>query len=138
MERKTKHLELIQGVVNRLASASFRMKGWAVVLTSGALIYLSAERLADSLLLLLAPVGAFWVLDGYFLWQERLFRKLYDKVRYLPEAEIDFSMETGTSSASDASWPMRLKGWARAVFSFTLSVFYGVLLGMVLVARWIA
>lgn len=138
MERKTKHLEFIQGVVDRLASASFRMKGWAVALTSGALIYLSAEGLADSLLLLLAPVGAFWVLDGYFLWQERLFRKLYDKVRCLPEEEIDFSMATDTPGASNAAWPKRLMGWVRAVFSVTLSVFYGVLLGMVLVARWIA
>ena len=32
MDAKLKHLELIQGVVNRLAADSFRIKGWAVVL----------------------------------------------------------------------------------------------------------
>ena len=34
MDRKIKHLEFIQGVINRLASDSFRMKGWSVVLVS--------------------------------------------------------------------------------------------------------
>ena len=34
MESKLKHLELIQGVINRLGSDSFRMKGWTVVLVA--------------------------------------------------------------------------------------------------------
>ena len=29
MDAKFKHLEFIQGVVNRLATDSFRLKGWA-------------------------------------------------------------------------------------------------------------
>ena len=28
MEKKLKHLEFIQGVINRLAANSFQMKGW--------------------------------------------------------------------------------------------------------------
>ena len=34
MENKQKHLELIQGVINRLSSNSFLLKGWSVVLIS--------------------------------------------------------------------------------------------------------
>ena len=34
MDRKIKHLEFIQGTINRLASDSFRMKGWSVVLVA--------------------------------------------------------------------------------------------------------
>lgn len=32
MDNKLKHLELIQGVINRMASNSFKLKGWAVTL----------------------------------------------------------------------------------------------------------
>jgi hypothetical protein len=35
MERKLKHLELIQGVINRMAHCSFLLKGWSVILISG-------------------------------------------------------------------------------------------------------
>lgn len=35
MDAKLKHLELIQGVVNRLAADSVRIKAWAVVLVVG-------------------------------------------------------------------------------------------------------
>jgi hypothetical protein len=36
------------------------------------------------------PALIFWVLDGYFLWQERLYRKLYDRVRERKPEDIDF------------------------------------------------
>ena len=40
MKAKLKHLEFIQGVINRLSTDSFRMKGWAVVLISALLVLL--------------------------------------------------------------------------------------------------
>lgn len=117
MERKLKHLELIQGVVNRLAANSFRIKGWSVVLVS-ALVVLSAREGSESTFIAIVPVLFFWGLDGYFLWQERLFRALYDHIRVLPEDDIDFSMNTS---------PFR-RGWNRAwlgtTFSITLVAFY--------------
>jgi len=41
VENKPKHLEFIQGVINRLSTNSFLLKGWSVVLVS-ALFALSA------------------------------------------------------------------------------------------------
>ena len=41
-ERKLKHLEMIQGVINRLAANSFMLKGWSVFLIS-ALFVLAAR-----------------------------------------------------------------------------------------------
>ncbi len=134
-QNKIKHLEFIEGVVNRLASASFQMKGWAVVLASAVLVYLSAEGLAECWVLLIVPVGAFWILDGYYLWQERLFRKLYDTVRCLPDSGVDFSMAT---DASESGYHIKLRGWAGAMFSLTLFVFYAALLGLILIAKWIS
>ena len=95
MEARFKHLEFIQGVITRLATDSFRMKGWAVVLIAAFLILLvMAGRIEECAFIVFVPVFVFRGLDGYFLWQERLFRDLYDHVRVLDEADIDFSMDT--------------------------------------------
>lgn len=80
MEAKLKHLEFIQGVINRLATDSFRMKGWAVVLVSALLVLLARKQRFEFAYIGYVPVLVFWGLDGYFLWQERLFRDLYDHV----------------------------------------------------------
>ena len=92
MEAKLKHLEFIQGVINRLADASFRIKRWAVFLVSALMVLLVREN--DFAWIGFMPVLVFWGLDGYFLAQERRFRDLYNHVRKLDEKEIDFSMET--------------------------------------------
>lgn len=45
MERKINHLGMIQGVINRMASNSFALKGWAVTLVVG--IFVLAGKDAD-------------------------------------------------------------------------------------------
>lgn len=121
MESKLKHLEFIQGVVNRLASDSFRIKGWAVVLVAALFVLLAREGRVDFVYIGLVPVFFFWGLDGYFLWQERLFRALYDHVRSLDESAIDFSMDT---SAYKTDYT---RTWLGAALSRTLISFYGAL-----------
>ena len=72
MESKLKHLDLIQGVINRMANNSFLLKGWSVTLISA--LFALAAKDSNSLFIYLAyfPCVAFWSLDGYFLWQERM------------------------------------------------------------------
>lgn len=93
MEDKRKHLELVQGVINRMASNSFMLKGWAVTLVAG--IFALAGKDTDKLYFLVAyvPIIIFWGLDAYYLLQERLYRSLYDKVRQTDENKIDFSLK---------------------------------------------
>lgn len=93
MENYRKHLEIIQGVISRMASNSFSLKGWAVTLVAG--IFVLAGKDTDKMYFLVAylPILVFWGLDSYYLLQERLYRALYDKVRLLPEDKIDFSMK---------------------------------------------
>lgn len=93
-ENKLKHLEMIQGIINRMASNSFALKGWAVTLVAG--IFALASKDSDKIYFLIAyvPIVVFWFLDSYYLLQERLFRSLYGKVRQLPENKIDFDMNT--------------------------------------------
>ena len=123
MEKKLKHLEFIQGVVNRLAGNSFLVKGWPVTLVA-ALFALAAGEGAGSRLALVAllPVLVFWLLDGYFLWQERLFRALYNEVADRSEDAIDFKMNLLPHLAKHT--------WAAAAFSKTLNIFHGTLLAL--------
>ena len=132
MENKRKHLEMIQGVVNRLSTNSFLLKGWSVVLVS-ALFALSApdSRIAFVYLAYI-PAIIFWGLDGFFLWQEQLFRKLYDQVRAMPEEDIDFSMNT---SIIEGDWRPT---WVAATLSKTLVPFHGVLIFAVVVVMFLS
>jgi len=93
MDSKIKHLELVQGVISRMASNSFMLKGWAVTLIAG--IFVLAGKDTDKLYFLVAyiPVVIFWGLDSYYLLQERLYRSLYDKVREIDENKVDFSLK---------------------------------------------
>ncbi len=128
MEHKTKHLELIQGVVNRLSTNSFLLKGWSVVLIS-ALFALSAPNSNVSFVFLAyIPAAIFWGLDAYFIWQERLYRALYDHVRKLDPGDIDFSMDAqSVGSGQD------FQEWWDAFFSKTLIPFHGVLISAIVV-----
>ena len=128
MESKLKHLELIQGVINRLASDSFRMKGWTVVLVAALFVFLARQDAFDTGYIALLPIATFWGLDGYFLWQQRLFRALYDNVRTLPAEDIDFSMDVDVYNGT-----LR-HSWIGTTFSLTLVSFYGALLAFVLAA----
>lgn len=118
MENKQKHLEFIQTVINRMAGNSFLLKGWALTLIA-ALFALSAKD-ANHAYVVIAylPVIVFWILDGYFLSQERLFRNLYDDVRKFNEEDIDFSMNTEKYKKKDRN------SWMRSIFSITISIFY--------------
>lgn len=122
MDRMLKHLELIQGVINRLSTNSFLLKGWTVVVVSALFALAARESRAAFAFLAYIPAIVFWGLDGYFLWQERLYRALYDDVRVRAEADIDFSMDTGRFKSGPG------RSWVEAVLSRTLLVFHGVLL----------
>ena len=117
-ERVVKHLEFIQGVVNRLGANAFLLKGWSMtVLVAGAVLMVRLGTDQPLLALtLIVPVIGFWILDGYFLWQERLFRAEYDRVRQ--QDETDFSMNPGQHKDKPRH------SWMATIFSVTLVVFY--------------
>ncbi len=129
-ERKLKHLELIQGVINRLSTNSFLLKGWSVVLVSALIALSVADSRGALVLVAVIPVVVFWGLDGFLLWQEQLFRKLYDHVRVQSNENIDFSMAAASFCANLSS--EERPTWFKASFSKTLIPFHGVLLLSVL------
>ncbi len=79
-DEKIKHLEFIQGVINRMGSNSFQMKGWMVAIVSALLAVYASTQNHRFVLVAILPTIIFWFLDTYYLWQERKFRGLYNDV----------------------------------------------------------
>ncbi len=132
MEKKLKHLEFIQQTINRMASNLFLLKGWTVTLIA-AMFALAAKESKDFYFVLAYfPTLMFWLLDGYFLSQERRFRSLYEHVTKLDEGAIDFSMDTQPFKST----PARNK-WSRALVSPTLLIYYGILLVAMSMVWWL-
>lgn len=117
MDNKIKHLELVQNIVNRMASNSFALKGWAVTLVSG--VYALAGNKMPCFLVACVPVVMFWFLDAYYLLQERLYRSLYEKVQNTDEGNIDFSLDV-TSREFDS----RKNCFCSCLFSKTEAGYY--------------
>lgn len=100
MENKHFHMEMIQGIINRMANNSFMLKGWAVTLVAG--IFVLASKDTDKMYFLIAyiPIILFWILDSYYLNLERLYRKLYDKVCSLDNEKTNYSMSVSEFKGS--------------------------------------
>ena len=125
---REKHLELIQGVINRMAGNSFHLKGWSVLLVSALFALAGKDRHVYFVYLAYLPAIAFWVLDGYFLWQERMYRKLYKAVRKQELGPDDeFSLDASGYKKQVPSWPA-------TCVSTTLLIFHGMVVGAVLTA----
>ncbi|MDE0012407.1 MAG: hypothetical protein OXU36_14750 [Candidatus Poribacteria bacterium] len=120
MVKKLKHLELIQNAINRLANSSFFLKGWTVIFVAAVLGFATKDSKPMYVWLAAIPTVSFWVLDGFYLNQEKHFRRLYEAVREINEDEIDFSMNTTRFKQSG--------DWFKAIFSKTLLFFFPTIL----------
>jgi len=126
MENKRKHLEFIQGVINRMAGNLFFLRGWTITLITALLALVVKGTNPDYIFVIYYLVLIFWILDGYFLSQERLFRDLYNHVKTLDEKDIDFSMNTKKYKKDKKNSLMC------AMFSPTLLAFYLSIVGVTL------
>ena len=127
MENKRKHLEFIQGVITRMAGNLFFLRGWTITLIAALLaLFIKDTNSEYAIYFLLIFILVFWILDGYFLSQERLFRALYNHVRKLGAEKIDFSMDTSEFKKYKENTLIY------AMFSSTLLVFYLPLMGIAL------
>lgn len=124
MESKLKHLEFLQNIITRMANNSFLLKGWAITLI-GVIAGLNKDDMGRKLVLIsFFLILTFWILDAYFLGQERYFRARYDEVRKKEPQEIDFGM--GLEAKPTSSTHV-----IPVMFSFTLALYYIALLVVV-------
>ena len=81
------HLSMMQSVITRMADNSRACKTWAVTLVAAILVVVArfgggsddTTFGENTALLAFIPTILFWLLDAYYLAQERGFRKSYDR-----------------------------------------------------------
>ncbi len=117
-ERIVKHLEMTQAIIDRMGRNSFQLKGWSMTIIVAATILIARTSLPSPffILALIVPIIVFWILDGYFLWQERLFRGIYNDVRI--QIDTDFKMNLKEQKKKPNG------RWRNATWSRTLRIFY--------------
>lgn len=75
---KIKHLDYVQNAITRMADNSFKIKSLTITLLTafvGIYVKTGEERF---LKVTIFPLLLFWILDSYYLQQERKFRAIYD------------------------------------------------------------
>jgi hypothetical protein len=120
-ERWVVHLEMIQGVINRLSSSSAAIKGLTGTIAAAAIALYGTISVSQWIYLLAAavPVSMFWILDSRYLQTERAFRNLYDCVR------VEEARKTIEPFSMD--YKRRLKnvpGPLKLMFTWSLAWFY--------------
>lgn len=118
MDAKLKHLEFIQETIKRMAGNSFLLRGWSITLVVAVFTIASQTYKPIYFWIALFITIVFWLLDSYYLFQERRFRCLYDEVREKDPGAVDFSMALPKNHCKKCTW-------RASVQSPIFLVFYG-------------
>lgn len=129
-EKKIKHLEFIQLVITRMNINSFLLRGWSVTLVAALFAFAAKDTNIDYVLITYISTPLFWLLDGYYLSQERKYRDLYNIIRKRDDGHIDFDMNATITNN-------KKNGWLLSTFSITQMIFYGTLITITLVVTFI-
>jgi hypothetical protein len=79
-EEQAKRLDHLHAIIQRLATNSFTVKGWAVAVASAFLGFSVKDAKPAIAFVGLIPIVIFWLVDAYYLASERYFRNCYNDV----------------------------------------------------------
>ena len=126
-----KHLEIIQGVISRMAENSRSCKVWCVTLVAAALVLVARTGKADHALIALVPTVLFYVLDAYYLMLEKRFRKSYNT--FVGKVHIGQVTTSHLYTVIPEGSAARVMLWAM-FRSFSVLPFYVTVAGTILLA----
>jgi hypothetical protein len=132
-QNQQKHLEFIQSIIARMNTNSFQIKGIAVTLTTALLAVYATTPKAIFIFLGILPTIFFWLLDSYYLQQERKFRGIYN----------DATGQTTNHSVALYQMPVDLYNTGEFAFSSALTAkttawLYGSITSLLVVAGVVA
>lgn len=127
------HLQILQAVIQRMATNSTSCKTWCITVVSAILVVISGKGKPELAWLALLPSFLFAALDAYYLALERAFRASYN--------EFVDKLHGGTVCVEDL-YSVEPKGgiWKHrrdALTSFSVWGFYGSLALLVVIARFL-
>jgi len=135
------HIDMLQGVISRMAKNSASCKSWAIPMVT-AIITLSLEKGIVPTTTAYIPLGLFYLLDCYYLGLERKFKdRQRDFIAKLNNGD-DISKDIFFSHRTDDKcWIMRrlcsignqLLCTLDGIFSFSTTIVYGALAFSILI-----
>jgi hypothetical protein len=115
----TAHINLLQGIINRLANNSASCKTWCLTLVGALLSLAGATRTPGIVAFALVPVVVFGFVDTMYLTQERAYRELY--------ARVVKTIRDGTydrNSAYEARAPLTFASFCATLTSWSIFPIY--------------
>ncbi|MBP5974173.1 hypothetical protein HW132_15835 [Brasilonema sp. CT11] len=128
-------MSILQGIITRLASNSTNCKTWCISLVSAILVVIADKNKPNYAWITLVPIILFFLLDAYYLAQERSFRAIYNNF-------IE-ALHSGNATTKNlfVLVPMRGFNVVKALFdaslSFAVYPFYLTLVVTVIIARYL-
>lgn len=129
------YLNILQGIISRMASNSANCKTWCISLVSAILVVIADKNKPNYAWIALIPIILFFLLDSYYLAQERSFRVIYNN--FIKQ------LHSGNATLDDlfVLAPMRGFNVVQALFesslSFAVYPFYLTLILTLIIARYL-
>ncbi|MEA5581178.1 hypothetical protein VB620_07480 [Nodularia harveyana UHCC-0300] len=128
------YLNILQGVIARMANNSASCKTWCISLVSATLVVLADKNKPTYAWISLIPILLFFLLDSYYLGQERSFRQIYNNfVNHLHSGEVTVNHLFKLTPPKGMNVVSLL---FKSSLSFSVYPFYLTLLITVIIARY--
>lgn len=128
-----KHVDMYQGIINRMAGNSSECKKWALGLVSAIMVLVAEKGIIDAAALAAIPILLFWFLDAYYLGLERQFIAA-NKIFLDDLHEGRLTSDRLYRVKADRLLP---SGFGSALVSWAVWPFYLGMLGLVGLAKWL-
>lgn len=129
------YLNILQGIITRLATNSASCKTWCISLISAILVVIADKNKPNYAWITLLPIILFFFLDSYYLAQERSFRAIYNNFIQ--------ALQSGKATTENLFVLVPLRGFnvVQSLFeasrSFAIYPFYLTLVVTVIIARFL-
>jgi hypothetical protein len=125
------HLEILQSIIQRMATNSASCKAWCITIVSAILVLIADKGKPNLALLAFLPTFLFLALDAYYLALEKAFRSSYNLfVRKLHSSELQLDDLFYVIPRGDMT-----KHQIEALKSFSVWGFYGALAVLVMLTK---
>lgn len=125
------HLQILQGIIQRMAANSTSCKAWCITIVSAILVLIADKGKPNLALLAFLPTFLFLALDAYYLALEKAFRSSYNSfVKKLHRNELQVDDLFSVIPRGDMT-----NHQMEALKSFSVWGFYGALAILVLATK---
>jgi hypothetical protein len=87
------HLKMIQPIITRMSSAMLSIKAFSLTTFSLLVGLAIRDKILEIFFMAFPLILIFWVLDAFYLWQERLYRSLYDDTRISDKTDFNMNVK---------------------------------------------